>query len=49
MYILFTLTGTVPQWAFKLKSAPAAAETRDLKSHMLKVKQNIPYIEHNMY
>jgi len=49
MYTLFTLTGTVPQWALKLKSSPAAAETHDLKSHMLKVKQNIPYTEYNMY
>jgi hypothetical protein len=49
MYILFTLTGTVPQQALKLKSAPVAAETHDLKSRMLKVKQNIPYKEYNMY
>jgi len=29
---------TVSQWAFKLNSALATAETWDLKDHMLKVK-----------
>jgi hypothetical protein len=28
----------VLQWAFKLNSAPAPAETWDLKGHMLEVK-----------
>jgi hypothetical protein len=48
MYILFTQTGTVPQWAFKLRSVPVAAETHNIKGHMLKVKENIHYSEHNV-
>ena len=34
---------TVLHWAFKVNSSPDAAETWDLKGHMLKVKPMLTY------
>jgi hypothetical protein len=38
------MENTVPQWAFKLNNALAAAKYRVLKGHMLKVQLLLLYI-----